>query len=305
MFILPNYYDDWNKQWEKVSENLKNIAGQLNRFYLNDSFRSMQDMLIRFKRFNLVSNSIAFDKQMFDNIDFSQLLEISKQLKMISSVDISERTTALKQFNNIEILQEFKNLSIIFETYDFQKLARIMKDSFGQIDWLQDISVDEITEEVVEQYIEEELTEQADNIDSNIQNIQLDKEQIRKDIKGTISFWIGIVSLLLTIYGLVNSKPTVVYNTYKNTTEVSYNYTVNMGIDAEVMNNMGYRIINQNNVMPRIKPDCSSMVTGHLYIGQVVNVSDKYRKWIKITWKNEDGDFATGWIQNYKVSKFK
>lgn len=302
---MPNYYDDWNKQWEKVSENLKNIAGQLNRFYLNDSFRNMQDMLIGFKRFNLVSNSIAFDKQIFDNIDFSQLLEISKQLKMISSVDISERTTVLKQFNNIETLQEFKNLSIIFEKYDFQKLARIMKDSFGQIDWLQDISVDEITEEVVEQYIKEELTEQADNIDSNIQNIQLDKEQIRKDMKGTISFWIGIVSLLLTIYGLVNSKPTVVYNTYKNTTEVSYNYTVNMGIDAEVMNNMGYRIINQNNVMPRIKPDCSSMVTGHLYIGQVVNVSDKYRKWIKITWKNEDGDFATGWIQNYKVSKFK
>lgn len=59
------------------------------------------------------------------------------------------------------------------------------------------------------------------------------------------------------------------------------NYTIDLGVDVEFMNQMGYRIINQNNVMPRIKPNCSSKVTGHLYIGQVVMLSDKLKNGLK------------------------
>lgn len=304
MFILPNYYDDWNKQWQEMSERLKSFSSQLNGLDLNDYFRDMKDTLARL-------NSISYDKQfkIYDTLhkaDFSQLLGVSEQIKALSSVNISGMSTALKQFVDNDYFKEFKNLSIDMpEIYDFQKLANIMQDSFCQIDWSQDVSVDEITEEVVEQYIKEEFAEQVDNNDSNVQNVQLDKKQIRKDIEGTISFWVGIVSLLLTIYGLVNSKPTVVCNTYNNTTEVNCNYTIDIGIDAELMNNLGYRIINQNNVMPRVKPDCSSTVTGHLYIGQVVIVSDKYKKWIEISWKDDEENYCFGWIQNYKVTEFK
>ncbi len=90
-----------------------------------------------------------------------------------------------------------------------------------------------------------------------------------------MSFWVTIIGFLLTIYGLISSKPLVEYNTYNNTVE--------MGFDAEFMNQVGYRIANQNDVMPRVKPDCSSRVTGHLYIGEVVNISDKHKKWSEIT----------------------
>lgn len=41
------------------------------------------------------------------------------------------------------------------------------------------------------------------------------------------------------------------------------NYTIDSGVDVKFMNQMGYRIINQNNVMTRIKPNCSSKVTCH------------------------------------------
>lgn len=237
------------------------------------------------------------------DIDTQKLSRISEQWKSLPLPDIH----VVSKFTDIDYLIEFKNLSIVFETYDFTRLSKIMKDFLSQIDWSQAVSVDEIIEEVAEQYFEEELAEQeyTGGKDSNTQNIQIDKKQLKKDIEGTISLWVGIFSLLLTIWSVIFSKPTVVNNTYNNITEVTCNYTIDMGIDAGALNALGYRIINRNNVMPRIKPDCSSTVTGHLYIGQVVNVTDKWNKWIEITWKNDDGEYCSGWIQNYKVSEFR
>lgn len=235
-------------------------------------------------------------QKMIKEIYIQKMLVVSEQIKMVSSIDISGISNSLKQFADTELL---------LKSYDFVKLSKIIRDSLGQIDWKQDVSVDEITEEVAEQYIEEELVEETNASNPNVHNVQLDKRQIKKDIEGTISFWVGIIGLVLSIYGIVNSKQTVVYNTYNNITEVNNNYTVDIGIDAELMNSLGYRIINENNVMPRIKPDCSSTVTGHLYIGQVVHVLDKRKKWIEVIWKNDDGNYCSGWIQNYKVSEFK
>lgn len=68
---------------------------------------------------------------------------------------------------------------------------------------------------------------------------------------------------------------------------------------------MGYRIINENNVIPRVKPDCSSKVTGYLCIGQLVFVSEKWKKWIAVNWTDERGNYCIGWIQNYNVIEFK
>lgn len=72
-----------------------------------------------------------------------------------------------------------------------------------------------------------------------------------------------------------------------------------------MLNEMSYRIVREDNVMPRIKPDCSSRVTGHLRAGQVITVSDKYRKWSEINWEDEDGKFHSGWVQNYKLMEFR
>lgn len=307
--MTSNYYDDLFKITKEIHDSLK-IFEDIKPIY--EMTKSLKGMYEPFgSMMKLHKSEMIFVKEthkiqkMFRDADIKKLLGVPEQLKTLYSVDISGMSKSLRQFADAEFLQEFKNFSTMSKLYDSQKLTRIMQDSLNQIDWSQDVSMDEVTKEVAEQYIEEELAEQAEDNDSNVQNIQIDKKQIKKDIEGVVSFWIGIVSLLLTIYGLVNSKPTVVYNTYNNTTEVNYDYTVDMGIDAELMNNLGYRIINQNNVMPRIKPNYSSKVTGHLYIGQVVNISDKYKKWIEITWKDDEGNNCFGWVQSYKVSKFK
>lgn len=246
-------------------------------------------------------------RKMIRDIDTKKLSRISEQLKSLSLSDIQGVSKSLNHFVDIDYLVQFKDLSLVFETYDSMRLSKIMQHSLNRIDWSQVVSVDEITEEIAEQYIEEELAEQkhTGGKDSDVQNSQIDKRQLKKDVEGTISLWVGIISLIFAIWSHIYSKPTVVNNTYNNITEVTYNYTIEMGIDAEVLNALGYRIINQNNVMPRIKPDCSSTVTGHLYIGQVVNVTDKWKKWIEITWKNDDGEYCSGWIQNYKVSEFR
>lgn len=44
---------------------------------------------------------------------------------------------------------------------------------------------------------------------------------------------------------------------------------------------------------------------GNLPLGKVVCVVNKYKKWIEITWQSEEGEYCSGWIQNYKVTQFK
>ena len=39
--------------------------------------------------------------------------------------------------------------------------------------------------------------------------------------------------------------------------------------------------------------------------GKIVILVNHYKKWVEIIWQNEDGKFCSGWIQNYKVTKFK
>lgn len=295
---MKNYYDVWNKQWKEVNENLKSIT---NRYNFSYSFKEIKDILDEYKNLNLINSSIALEKQfetynMLKSIDFSKLTGVSEQFKMLSSVELSDILKSAKRITDVN--QYFKIPSV---TYDVQKMTRIIQDYIVHVDLTQDVSVNEIAEEVVEQYIETTLEDEKKQISSEIQSRQLNKEKIKSEI----AFWITIISFVMTIYSFVTSKPLITNNTYNNIVEVNNNYIIDLGVNAEFMNQMGYRIINRNNVMPRIKPNCSSKVTGHLYIGQVVSVSDKYKKWIKITWKNDEGDLCSGWVQNYMVSEFK
>lgn len=237
--------------------------------------------------------------KILEDMNAKKIFGESERLRMLSSVDVSMMAKSIKQF--ADIMQQFNKYKGLTAEYDLQKLTNIVQDSLENVDWTQDVSMEEITEEIAEQYIEEELKDENGQLVSGVQHKQLDKEKIKSDM----SFWLTVLGIILTVYGLVTSKPSVTNNTYNNTIEVNNNYTIEMGIDAQIMNQLGYRIINQNNVMPRIKPDCSSTVTGHLYIGQIVSISDKKKKWIEINWKNDEGDYCSGWVQNYKVSKFK
>ena len=155
-----------------------------------------------------------------------------------------------------------------------------------------------ITEQITEAYIadEEGQNEKGENIEAK------DKKEYVKDIGDWVSFCIANISFFISIYSLVSTKPS---NTYNTIIEENNYYVNDLEISAEMLNAMSYRIVVKNDVVPRIKPDCSSRVMGHLNIGQVVTVSRKYKKRVKIEWEDECGNYYSGWVQNYELTKFK
>lgn len=209
--------------------------------------------------------------------------------------NLSELSKNLAQFVKV-IDVSYKDMYKILQQYDYAKLTKIMQDTLEAYDYNNLFDVNIITEQITEAYIADEEDEQNEYIEAK------DKKEYVKDIRDWVSFYIAIISFFISIYSLVCTKPS---NTYNTTIEVNNYYVNDLEISAEMLNAMSYRIVVKNDVMPRIKPDCSSQVMGHLNIGQVVTVSRKYKKWVKIEWKDECGNYYSGWVQNYKLVRFK
>lgn len=233
-----------------------------------------------------IEMSSQITKQLRDSMkivqDFGNLSELSKNLAQLAKeMDVS-----------------YKDMCKILQQYDYIKLTKIMQDTLKAYDYNNPFDVNIITEQITEAYIadEEGQNEKGENIEAK------DKKEYVKDIRDWVSFCIAIISFFISIYSLVSIKPS---NTYNTTIEVNNYYVNDLEISAEMLNAMSYRIVVKNDVMPRIKPDCSSRVMGHLNIGQVVTVSRKYKKWVKIEWEDESGNYYSGWVQNYKLAKFK
>ena len=226
--------------------------------------------------------------------------QVTKQLRDSMEImwdigDLSELSKKLAQFAKI-IDVSYKDMYKILQQYDYAKLTKIMQDTLKAYDYNNPFDVNIITEQITEAYIADEEDEQNEYIETK------DKKEYVKDIRDWVSFCIATISFFISIYSLVSTKPS---NTYNTTIEVNNYYVNDLEISAGMLNAMSYRIIVKNDVMPRIKPDCSSCVMGHLNIGQVVTVSRKYKKWVKIEWEDECGNYYSGWVQNYKLAKFK
>lgn len=226
--------------------------------------------------------------------------QVTKQLRDSMEImrdigNLSELSKNLAQFAKV-IDVSYKDMYKILQQYDYAKLAKIMQDTLKAYDYNNPFDVNIITEQITEAYIADEEDEQNEYIEAK------DKKEYVKDIRDWVSFCIAIISFFISIYSLVSTKPS---NTYNTTIEVNNYYVNDLEISAEMLNAMSYRIVVKNDVMPRIKPDCSSRVMGHLNIGQVVTVSRKYKKWVKIEWEDECGNYYSGWVQNYKLAKFK
>lgn len=226
--------------------------------------------------------------------------QVTKQLRdsmeIMRGIDnLSELSKNLAQFAKV-IDVSYKDMCKILQQYDYAKLTKIMQDILKAYDYNNPFDVNIITEQITEAYIAGEEDEQNEYIETK------DKKEYVKDIRDWVSFCIAIISFFISIYSLVSTKPS---NTYNTTIEVNNYYVNDLEISAGMLNAMSYRIIVKNDVMPRIKPDCSSCVMGHLNIGQVVTVFRKYKKWIKIEWEDECGNYYSGWVQNYKLAKFK
>ena len=215
--------------------------------------------------------------------DFGNLSELSKNWAQLArGMDVS-----------------YKDMCKILQQYDYTKLTKIMQDTLKAYDYNNPFDANIIIEQITEVYIADEedgQNEKSENIEAK------NKEEYVKDIREWVSFCIAIISFFISIYSLVSTKPS---NTYNTTIEVNNYYVNDLEISAEMLNAMSYRIVVKDDVMPRIKPDCSSRVMGHLNIGQVVTVSQKYKKWVKVEWEDECGNYYSGWAQNYKLTKFK
>ncbi len=286
---------------------------------INDSFirisEIMRNSILRFDISAEVKESITRMNDQVKNIvkvyDSTLLMQnqrkfiemstqVTKQLRDSMEImrdigNLSELSKNLAQFAKV-IDVSYKDMYKILQQYDYAKLTKIMQDTLKAYDYNNQFDVNIITEQITEAYIADEEDEQNEYIEAK------DKKEYVKDIRDWVSFYIAIISFFISIYSLVSTKPS---NTYNTTIEVNNYYVNDLEISAEMLNAMSYRIVVKNDVMPRIKPDCSSRVMGHLNIGQVVTVSRKYKKWVKIEWEDECGNYYSGWVQNYKLAKFK
>ncbi len=283
-----------NDSFIRISELMRNsiLSFDISR-EVRESITRMNDQIK-----NIVKDSTLFMQNQREFIDMSS--QITKQLRNSMKImqdfgnlpELSKNLTQFAKGMNVS----YKDMCKILQQYNYAKLTKIMQDTLKAYDYNNSFDVSIITEQITEAYIADEEDEQNENIEAK------DKKEYVQDIRDWVSFCIAIISFFISIYSLVSTK---LSNTYNTTIEVNNYYVNDLEISAEMLNAMSYRIVVKNDVMPRIKPDCSSRVMGHLNIGQVVTVSRKYKKWVKIEWEDECGNYYSGWVQNYKLAKFK
>lgn len=285
-----------NDSFIRISEIMRNSILSFDiSAEVKESITRMNDQV---KNIVKVYDSTLFMQNQRKFIEMST--QVTKQLRdsmeIMRDIDnLSELSKNLAQFAKV-IDVSYKDMCKILQQYDYAKLTKIMQDALKAYDYNNPFDVNIITEQITEAYIAGEEDEQNEYIETK------DKKEYVKDIRDWVSFCIAIISFFISIYSLVSTKPS---NTYNTTIEVNNYYVNDLEISAGMLNAMSYRIIVKNDVMPRIKPDCSSCVMGHLNIGQVVTVFRKYKKWVKIEWEDECGNYYSGWVQNYKLAKFK
>ncbi|EOS48471.1 hypothetical protein C809_02151 [Lachnospiraceae bacterium MD335] len=285
-----------NDSFIRISEIMRNSILSFDiSAEVKESITRMNDQV---KNIVKVYDSTLFMQNQRKFIEMST--QVTKQLRdsmeIMRDIDnLSELSKNLAQFAKV-IDVSYKDMCKILQQYDYAKLTKIMQDTLKAYDYNNPFDVNIITEQITEAYIAGEEDEQNEYIETK------DKKEYVKDIRDWVSFCIATISFFISIYSLVSTKPS---NTYNTTIEVNNYYVNDLEISAGMLNAMSYRIIVKNDVMPRIKPDCSSCVMGHLNIGQVVTVSRKYKKWVKIEWEDECGNYYSGWVQNYKLAKFK
>ena len=158
---------------------------------------------------------------------------------------------------------------------------------------------------------DEEIVEEKTEKDGTL--ISEEPKKINaKNFKTYVDYISLIVSILQLLFGIVFSSTPEVninitndYSTKYYVNEVNKFYITEENFSAESYNTNGYRFVAEKEVMPRIKPNCTSTVVDTLSLGKMVQIVDKYKKWVQIRWKNDDDTFSYGWIQNYKLSEFK
>lgn len=308
---------------------------------LNDAYlRSMEKYYKGFKGFGHMSfvNQDLLDAVQklqdraavlsdFNHLDFSTIMENGKLIKqMTSKINFTEvllhrndlfsslAPTVFESINS-KLKSSIDSLQVRFEGLEKKvasDFADAVKRSVQKVDFEQSVRFDEIVDNVVEELSEShEVEREAEEISKDITDEKISGEPItKKQIKDSIAFLIflyfGPVILTFLLSLIVNKASTSPAVIQDNSVQTVNNfYTKELGIEYSLMNELSWRIVESREVKPRIKPDCSSHVVGHLTVGRVVCEVNKWKKWRKIMWQGKDGAYYSGWIQNYKLTKFK
>ncbi len=127
-----------------------------------------------------------------------------------------------------------------------------------------------------------------------------------QEVREWLNTLLTIISLLLSI----NNQPTTVNNyNITNVYNTNHYYVAVQRYNPVELNSRYYRIVNQD-IIIRQNHDCHSKIIGYLKAGDIARIVSvdgkavKYKKWRKIWWDDDDGEYS-GWIQNWKLEKFK
>ena len=213
----------------------------------------------------------------------------SSAIAAISATEMS----AIRTLNTDNIVSIFSNLEL-------SKLNSALADSLQEMPLGTTPSIETLANSIADHY--EADTDQEKSAISGIKQSSNNKKLTFSDIISLLALIIAIYEAALSTYSqfLVKTAP----QNETNIVQYVNNFYISNENSAANYNDFGLRIINRQTVA-RIKPDCSSKIEGKLSAGTIVSVIDKYRKWIEVSWSDEEGNSHSGWIQNYKVSEFK
>ncbi|MGN0291952.1 MAG: hypothetical protein ACI4C5_08470, partial [Lachnospiraceae bacterium] len=274
--MLDNH--EWRRQLESISQitQITNTWGNVNEALR--SFHSQLDMYQSMKDYDF--SKIFAMQDMMKTYDFSKVYEVQNTMK---DYDFSAAASAIRNFSQMD--DAWISASAALRAYDMGRFDTSFQEAWRNINWSEVAQVSDIVEEVAEQYIEdnqldEEASEEIREVAGEKDGRHLTEKQ--KKVWEVYIFPI-LLSLIFYILGLKENQPVAV----SNITEINYHYTVEVGMEVDTLNAYNFRMICKDDVKARKKPDCSSQVTGHLPLGKVVCVVNKYKKWLEITWQDE------------------
>lgn len=290
-------------------ENIKKLIEELTKSALSVSFNisSAAELAQRDlnKRFEQINRNIQTAAKTMSIVEKNLSAFKENQLKITRCAEI----LAKNQSQLIDFVATASSITSRMNTEYVTRLATLdINESFRYIKDLQTVlpTATAFLENLEIKKVEEIIEENGTLISEEPKKINA------KNFKTYVDYIKLILSILQLLFGIVfastpeiNINITNDYSTKYYVNEVNNFYINEENFSAESYNANGYRFVAEKEVMPRIKPDCTSAVVDKLSLGKMVQIVDKRKKWVQIRWKNDDDTFSYGWIQNYKLSDFK
>lgn len=314
MASIRNLYKDPFENYNLLMQKLNRMA------YIGEATSAVAKMsgLSSMRNFNSMNSALGILQQRMDTFANTEmnlfsamdtvaqrLIEFNKYQPQILSV--LERVC---EYDDRLMLALQRSNSIIsrLDSNFIESISQIsVGEAFEYIDGLQ-ATLPELTS-VVENNEADEISVKSEN------EISKDRKKFDKDdIKSCLQYIELIVQIVQILFSVIFSNTPEIninvniandYSTNYYIQKVNNTYVYNYGISPYEYNDCGFRFVSKAEIIVRIKPDCSSTVVEKLKLGKFVQIVDKYKKWVQIRWKNEDGTYSFGWVQNYKLSEFK